>query len=325
MRIGVTGANGFVGSHTVESLLRNGHRVTCLVRRTSNLRWIRELGVGVVYGDLRSEEALPAFVRDQEAVVHLGALTRAPSDEVMRAANVGGTRNLLTAIARERPPLRRLLYVSSQEAAGPVSFARPLTEEDPLAPATSYGRSKAEAELVVRSFGETIPFTIIRPSSVYGPRDKDAFVLFRLIGRGILPHPANSGRLSVLAVANLVHGIRLALESEAAVGRVYYLADDGTTTWEELGGFAEEALGCRARRIAIPRWAIGLGAAAGDVSRLLGGRVGLLNRDKLRMMVQANLTVSTERAKAELGYRPLVTTAQGIAVAVRWYRDQGWL
>ncbi len=180
MKAIVTGANGFVGSHLVERLLREGLEVVCLVRPTSDRKWIEGLSAQVRAEDPGDVEALARAVAGADFVFHVAGLTRGLTDEEYLAVNAEGTRRIIEAVARSGAAIRRFVYVSSLAAVGPNPTDRPLDETSEPRPQDSYGRSKLAGERIVLEAGGRMPVTIIRPPAVYGPRDSNFLPLFRM-------------------------------------------------------------------------------------------------------------------------------------------------
>ena len=176
MKTLVTGATGFIGSHLVEELLKGGHRVTCLVRKTSNLQWINGLNVRLIYGDCTIKESLLNAVADFDYIFHLAGLTKAANERDFFSANALGTENLVSAVIEKNPDTKRFVYLSSLAAAGPSCDGTPAKEAGEPKPVSAYGRSKLEGERIVMRHKNTIPVTVIRPPAVYGPRDKDFYI-----------------------------------------------------------------------------------------------------------------------------------------------------
>lgn len=324
MRIAVTGATGFIGSHLIESLLQKGDHPVCLIRKTSNLQWLPYPEIEFVTGNLQEPESLVDFVKNAEAVIHLAGITKARTEAEYRAGNFAGTINLVRAIQKFNPEIRRFVYASSQAAAGPSPDGVPLKEDDAPHPVSAYGRSKLEAETYLKNT-EAFPFTIIRPPAVYGPRDKDVFSAFKLCARGIQPLVGKDKYLSIAFVKNLVKGFLLALEKECARRETYFITDDGILTWKTLTQMIANALGKKPIRIHIPESLLSVPA---ELSGLIGNilnRPMLFSRDKIMEIRQHFWTVDISKAKVELGYKPDFTTEEGIRETARWYLENGWL
>jgi len=325
MKIAVTGATGFIGSHLCESFLARGHEVTCLVRNPGKLRWIAGLPVRLVTGDLESPDALKAFVSGQDIVVHAAGLTKARTLEEYLHANVGGTERLLQAIRAHDPRINRFLYLSSQAAMGPSGENAPLTEDSEQKPMSLYGRSKSLAEKSMQSFRDALPMTVIRPPAVYGPRDTDVLAVLRVVRGGIVPVLGGRHLVSVLFVKNLVHGVSLAIERPMGSYRSYFFTDGRELTWGELLDLMGQAIGRKALRVRVPLFAAAAAAGISELWGSLSGRPALLNTD---IFAEARLkfnVVSDQRARSELGYRPPFSSEQAFAETVSWYRAEGWL
>jgi nucleoside-diphosphate-sugar epimerase len=182
----VTGANGFIGSHLVEHLLASKMEVRCLVRKSSDLRWIEGLPVRIRHGDVRDgSEDMKSAVDQVDLIFHLAGSTKAQSQESFDSSNFTGTMNLAEAAVRYAPNLSRFVLVSSQAAAGPSKNRLPVRETDVPRPVTPYGRSKLKAEQALLARSGELPVVVVRPPSVYGPRDRDFLTLIKLVNRGL--------------------------------------------------------------------------------------------------------------------------------------------
>lgn len=319
MRALVTGATGFIGSHLVEELLKKGYRVACLARKSSSLRWIEGLDVSVRYGDCLEPESLRDAVADADVIFHLAGLTKAPRAKDFFSVNVEGARNILQA-ASGSPGLRRFVHLSSLAAVGPSTKEAPVNEETEPAPVSDYGKSKLEGERAVLSFGGKVPFTIIRPPAVYGPRDKDFNVLYRMLMKGIFPDWGES-QYSLLYVDDLVRGLIQAAESPAAEGNVYFLADGEVHTNADIAGAISEALGKNFLRLRLPRGIVPLVAGLGG---RLGKQGGIL-RDRARELKHPRWTCSAIKAGEAFGFQPKTGLAEGVKWTANWYRIHQWL
>ena len=182
--VALTGGTGFVGSHVAEALVTAGWSVRALVRRPTSAGWLRGPGIETVTGDVRDPGTLGPLLRGASAVVHVAGKTGARSLEDYRAANAGGTEKLVHA-TREGAPGAHFVLVSSLAAAGPSGAGAPVRPSDPPHPVSSYGVSKREGEEAVERSG--LPFTILRPSAVYGPRETAIRDLFVAASRGFAP------------------------------------------------------------------------------------------------------------------------------------------
>lgn len=326
MKALVTGASGFIGSHLVETLLTNNIEVRCLVRATSSLAWLLDKNVEFVTGDCRDRDSLRQAVRGVDLVFHLAGLVRARDLDEYFQVNCLGTRNLVQECLRIRPELSRFVLVSSQAVVGPSPDGRPLTESDTPVPISSYGWSKLLAEKEVLEEAERLPVVILRPSPVYGPRDKDFFSIFKMIHLGLRPVLGEQPRfLHLIYVKDLAEGCLRAAVVPEARGNIYFLAEERKYSWEEIGEIVSLASEKRTRSFRIP---VGMSRVISVLSELwagLRGRAAVINRDKVREMLARFWLCDTSRARRELSFEIRYPLAVGAREAYRWYRAQGWL
>lgn len=322
----VTGSNGFIGSHAVEALLRNGFGVRCLIRRSSDRTWLSGLDVEFHEGDLRDPASLETAVSGIDWIFHLAGCTKASSRQAFMAANAEGTAHLLRAAARQGNRVGRFIYVSSIAAAGPDSGDRPLTEEDPPRPVTWYGESKLEGERITQSFRDRIPVTVIRPPVVFGPRDKDVLRFFKSVSLGFIP--ALGGKDSwagFIYVEDLAAGLIAAADSEAASGRTYFLATEGACSWTEFGRCIGRNLGRRTFRVPVPKpFLVGL-LLFHEAAGRLRGRTGILNMGKYPEYRNRFWRCDASAARRDFGFRPSAPMTEAVERTVRWYREAGWM
>lgn len=326
MKALVTGATGFVGSHLVERLLREGVETACLVRPTSSLAHLEGLDVERRVATLEDPEALARAVEGVELVFHCAGLTRARSLPTYAAANVAGTQRLLQAVAQQGRTLRRFVYVSSLAAVGPCPSDEPFDERAICLPRDAYGATKLAAERAVLAELKWLPGVVVRPPAVYGPRDRNFLPLFRMARRfGLAPVIGSpSKQLTVVHAADLADCLWRAATSAAAEGQTYFVGS-GTHTWSEVLDALAEALGKRLRRMPIPALLARLAGEWGEVKWTLTRRPQLISRRKVRDMLQPRWTCSWAKAADELGYQPQVSLDAGFRQTAEWYAASGWM
>jgi nucleoside-diphosphate-sugar epimerase len=325
----VTGATGLVGAYLVQRLAADGWRVRALVRAPASAAWLEPLGAVLIRGDIMDLERLRASAAGCDVVFHTAAMvTGRGSWTIFEAANVGGTRHVIAAAESAGA---KLVQVSSVAVYGGEARYRdtPTDEETPLAPLPSgahYARSKRDAEaLVLRAHTDgRLWATAVRPDVIYGRNDRQ-FVprVARVMDRGLFP--IFRGGTSVMAIvhaANVADGIVRAASTPTAGGRVYNLANDFPVTVSEFVRYGEEGLGRKVRRIPVPLPVarVGFGAVAAVV-RVTRGRS--MARDAARSLdfLSKDNPFSSERARRELGWTPIVRPEIGITEAFRWWRE----
>ncbi|MFQ5796769.1 MAG: NAD-dependent epimerase/dehydratase family protein, partial [Candidatus Bipolaricaulia bacterium] len=302
MRALVTGATGFVGSHLVEALVNKGYEVTCLVRKTSNLQWLEGLSISRVYGDVTDKASLREAIRDVNIIFHFAALTIALTERDFDRVNHLGTKHLIEACLTQNPDCRRVLYCSSQAAAGPSRNGTPVTEEDEPNPISFYGKSKLKAERVILQHAERLPVTVIRPSSVYGPRDRDFYRYFRLINKGLMidqPVLGEERFLNLVYVKDLVEAAILAAESPNTLGRTYFITDGQIYAWSQMAAEIASALNRHPAQITVPLFWVKVAAWLAEGYGKLRGRPMLLNRQKVNDYYQSFFICDGSKAEKE--------------------------
>ena len=325
-RVLVTGGTGFVGSHLVELLMQRGYSPVCLVREPSRLRWLSGLDVELVAGDCRDSGSLEGAVQNVSIVIHAAGLTKARHSRDYYDVNHLGTRNILEACARHNPGIDKFILLSSLAAAGPSRNGVPTGERDAPHPVSDYGWSKLRAEEEVLGFKHQFPVDILRPSAVYGPRDRDMFELFLWASRGLTVEIAGGDRtISPCYVKDVAAAILASAEKKTASGGIYFVADSTPWSWS---GFREVLLatgGVRARNLVIPTSAAYLIGLVSELGSLITGRPALMNRQKVREAVQPSWLCDTTRTEKELGFTPAYTLQQGLQITWQWYRDNNWI
>ncbi|MBI1811009.1 MAG: NAD(P)-dependent oxidoreductase [Nitrospirae bacterium] len=320
MKTLVTGATGFIGSHLVEELLKRGHSITCLVRKTSNLQWIDGLNVRLIYGDCAIKESLLNAVADFDYIFHLAGLTKACSEDDYYNANVKGTENIVKATIENNPGIKRFFYLSSLAAAGPSCDGKPLNEDCEQRPVSLYGKTKLEGEKIVYGNKKNLPITIIRPPAVYGPRDKDLLVFFKMVKSGVVPYWGKC-YYSFLYVYDLINGIILATLSKEAVGEIFFMTDGNIYSSDDIIEAISDALQKRPMKLNIPKFVM---PALGFIAEKAKG-LSIISADRLRDIMYSHWICDTHKANVLLKYEPNVGIKEGIKWTADWYRIHQWL
>ena len=322
----VTGGTGFIGSHLTEALIRKGVQVRCLLRKTSDLKWLKGLPIEFVHGDCNDKTSLEKTVGGVDWVFHLAGVTKAIKEETYFEVNGLGTENLIHACLENNPRLQKFIYISSQAAAGPSRNGCNKKEFDPCKPVSFYGRSKRVGEESVLTHAHELPVLILRPSAVYGPRDKDIFAFFKCLSRRIKPCPTGPDQhLSLCYVQDIVQGILLAVETRTKSGEIFFLSDGHDYRMEEIGDIVAQAMGITVFRIPVPkRMILGIACFSEYLSKYFR-RPSLLNKDKAEEMIQKDWVCDITKAKTLLGFEPRVPLPEGAKLTFEWYKKEKWL
>lgn len=322
MRAFVTGGSGFIGSHLIDALIRNGWQVRALSHRRPLLQADR---IETLSGDICDRAVLQEALKGTDVVFHLASAlgsTTISQDEFFRI-NAQGTAAVLEA-ARARP-VSRIIHVSSAGVLGPVRSGDIAGESYPPEPASIYDRTKLEAEkMALRAAARGMEIVVVRPGWAYGPRDRRTFKLIKTIDKKkIVLLPRGKARQTPVYIDDLVRGFLLAAQS-GKKGEIYHLAGNEILTAGEI--VAAIAAACAKKRpvLFLPLFSAYLAGHIFEKLYLPLGKEPPLNRAKLSFFNHSK-PLSVQKARRELGFSAEVDFQQGIRLAVTWYRDQGWL
>ena len=352
MRLLVTGASGFIGSFIVEEALRRGFDTWAAVRRSSSKAFLGDERINFIELNLNDEAQLRQQLqgKDFDYVIHAAGVTKCLNKEDFFRVNTEGTKHLVNALRAVDMPLRRFVYLSSLSVFGAIHEHQPyeeIRETDTPRPNTVYGQSKLLAELWLDSLnapatmppnfskvldGSTaettapFPYIILRPTGVYGPREKDYFIMAKSIKQhSDFAVGYKRQDITFVYVQDVVQAAFLALE-KGEIGRKYFLSDGQVYQSTTFSDLIREALGHPWWiRITAPVWVLRVVTFFGEYIGRLTGKVTALNNDKYNILKQRNWRCDIEPARRELGYEPEYDLKRGVGLAIKWYQENGWL
>ena len=325
--IALTGATGFLGSHIADTLLARGCQVRASIRATSSLRWLEGKHVETVQMDLTDPADCRGFLEGTAGLIHCAGAVTAPTEEVYRKANVTSTACLLEAATSAwagQEEAAAFVLISSLAAHGPAALDRPAVEANPCRPITAYGRSKLAAEKLLDARPLGFRTAILRPPSLYGPRDAEFLPLVRLARKGW------TGRLGRrLMGLSLVHGCDAAeaavalLETRSATGP--FFVDDGRTgyDWSALAEALGRMAGRKIRTLPVPVGLLKL--AAFFVGRNRANRSPVLNQDRIRDLEAEGWVCDGRHLVEATGFKPRWEAAAGFTDTLEFYLKENWL
>ena len=330
MKILITGASGFIGSFIVEEALRQGFGTWAVVRKSSSRSFLQDERIHFIELNLSSEEQLKEQLKEHQFdyVVHAAGVTKCLHKEDFFRINTEGTKNLVRALIALQMPLKRFVYISSLSIMGAIREEQPyqeIRESDKAQPNTAYGKSKIEAEEWLDSV-KGLPYVILRPTGVYGPRERDYFMM----AKSIQAHTDfavgfKQQDITFVYVTDVVQAVFLALE-KGQTGRRYFLSDGEVYQSSTFSDLIRKELGNPWWiRITAPIWLLRVITFCGEYIGHMTGKVTALNNDKYYIMRQRNWRCDIEPARQELGYEPKVKLAEGVHRSIQWYKENGWL
>ena len=336
MKILVTGASGFIGSFIVEEAIRRGMETWAAMRGSSKRDFLTDERIQFIELNLSSQEQLENQLRGHEFdyVVHAAGVTKCLDKSDFYKINTEGTKNLVRALINLRMPLKRFVYVSSLSIFGDIREQQPyqeICETDTPRPNTDYGRSKLQAEqwldsLLEDESSESFPYVVLRPTGVYGPRERDYFMMAKSIQQHTdFAVGFQQQDITFVYVLDVVQAVFLACK-KGKKGRKYFLSDGQVYQSATFSDLIRQELGNPWWiRITAPIWLLRIITFLGDKWGHMTGKISALNNDKYHIMKQRNWRCDIEPARRELGYEPKYTLAEGVPLTIKWYKENGWL
>lgn len=331
MKILITGASGFIGSFIVEEALKQGFETWAAIRKSSSKEYLQDERIHFIELNLSSKAQLIEQLRPHQFdyVVHAAGVTKCLNKADFRRINTEGTKNLVDALLDLQMPLKRFVFLSSLSVFGAIKEQLPydeIREDDTPKPNTEYGRSKLEAERYIDSIGSRLPYTILRPTGVYGPREKDYFMMAKSIKQHIdFAVGYQRQDITFVYVTDVVQAVFLALE-KGETGRKYFLSDGQVYQSTTFSDLIHEELGRPWwLRITAPVWVLRVVTFFGEYIGHMTGKVTALNNDKYNILRQRNWRCDIEPARRELGFEPKVQLKEGVKTTIQWYKDHKWL
>lgn len=320
----MTGADGFVGKIVCHRLIESGYTPRAGLWDGGLWPALQAAVPGTnefsIIGDLGANPDLSAALAGVFAVVHLAARVHVMHDKAFdplqefRRVNLAGTAALAQAAAAQG--VRRFVFVSTAKVNGDSTSATPFTEEDPPDPQDPYAVSKWEAEEALRSIAvkSGLEIVIVRPPLVYGPGVRANFLhLLRLVALGVpLPLPDAANRRSLIGVENLADFLVQCVGNDGAANQTFMVSDGEDVSTRELSARLARALGCSARFLPVPEFAVRLAA-------------GLVGKEAAANRLLGSLVINAHKARHTLGWDPPVTLDSGLATTARWYLESSRL
>lgn len=312
MKILLTGATGFVGSHTAEVLLEQGHEVRANIRASSSLDYLNGLNIELIEANLLSEEDCRRLVQGMDVVVHNAGVTRAKTAADFKRYN--HDMSLMLAQTAQQAGVSRFVFVSSLTARGADGVGKP---------SSPYGWSKLEAEQALTTLD--IPTISLRLAGVYGPRDKDILSLFQMAQRGILPLP-DKGVFQPIYVRDAAEALLAACHSSAT--GAYSIAEDNRYAWAEVVSVFEAVINRNIRPLYLPSTFFEtIGFLSEQASNLLriAPQFDLRRAQDLARFQWTVDEAGLLEAQTALQWRAATGLSEGMQATAAWYHEAGWL
>lgn len=333
-RVLIVGAGGFLGSHLLEEAVRRGGlEVYAGIRKTTSTRWFPKEGVHILHFDFENPADVERVLRDSLPegekwdwiVYNLGA-TKCLRYKDFDHINHGLLRTFVEALERTGMMPAKFLYISSLSAMGPGDERgyTPFSETMIPRPNTRYGASKLKAEMELQM--HPVPYIIFRCTGIYGPRDRDYFMMLDAMKKGFdFSVGFRKQMLTFIYAPDLAKAVFDALE-KAPVKEVYNIAEPRAYSQGDFRRIAADAIGRRfVVPVKVPLWGTRAVSWAAEKIGIAKGKPSTLNTDKYNIMKQRNWCADTRKARRDFGFTAPTPLREGVRESVEWYRREGWM
>jgi len=322
----ITGASGFLGFHIINAALEANVDVYAAVRGSSSTDHLEHLSLKFISLNYESVSEMAAVIKQQKFnyIIHAAGITKAKTIQEYNLINNIYTTNLALAAAQNIDFVKRFVFISSLAATGPLSGkGQCISEQTTPAPVTAYGRSKLNAEKNILKLN--LPVTILRPTAIYGPREKDIFLVVCQVSKGIelyigkLPQQLSfiHGKdMGILAVKTL-----FAVEANG----VYNVSDGETYSRYDFASIVKLNMGKKTLQLHLPVAVVKIVLFFVEMFHKMTNKVPPVNREKLQELMAENWICDISKARKDLNFTPLYNLKSGLHDTIQWYRDNKWL
>lgn len=331
-RVLVVGAGGFVGGYFVELGLKLGCEVWAGVRKSTKRDRFSDPRIRFIQFDYDDQSQICGAMRNalgdlrwDYIIYNLGA-TQVRTYADFNRINYEYLKTFTGALHHEHKVPEKLLYISSLSVMGPFDEkgSGKVTEEMLPQPNTRYGASKLKAELWLAT--AEIPYIIFRCTGIYGPWDKDYFLMLKSIKKGFdFGVGFRRQMLTFVYAADLALAAYMALD-KAPTGEVYNVSESAVYTQRQFRKLASHKLGNKfVMPLRLPLWIVGAACCVVEKFGALRGKSTTLNRDKFRILRQRNWACNTSKAQRDFGFEAPTSLEEGIGNTIDWYVKENWL
>lgn len=324
----ITGASGFLGYHIIQAAIEKGLNVYAAVRKSSNIEHLKELPVRYLFLDYDDEEDITRQLAESriDYIIHAAGDTKALKQEVYDHVNATYTLHLAKAAEKLGSNFKKMVFISSLAAVGPLpDIYNKITEETTPNPVTAYGRSKLLAEKWLANI--SIPTTILRPTAIYGPRDKNIFIVIKMISRGLDPYmgtiPQQLSFVHAMDVADVAVQSLFINNGNGSV--IYNITDGNSYSRYQLSDIIKILLKRKAARFHIPMPLVKSLAFFLETINGWFKKPSVISREKLHELAARNWICDISKAKKELAFVPKFDLQTGLEDSVSWYQRNKWL
>jgi len=333
-KIIITGASGFIGSFLIEKALSLGWETWAGIRSSSSLEYLQNKNILFLELDFANKDKLTEQLRGFKKmfghidyIIHNAGVTKCLNPADFDRINFRYTANFVDALRDADCVPSKFLLMSSLSSfgVGDETNYTPIRLTDTPHPNTAYGKSKLKAEEYLKN-KPGFPYIILRPTGVYGPREKDYYLMLKTVKAGLdVGAGCRPQHLTFIYVKDLVEAAFQALESPLE-NRDYFVADGDVYTDKEYTALVKKTLNKKhvlSLKVPLPVLKF-VSVMAENISKITK-KPSTLNRDKYKIMKQRNWECDIQPLKDDLGWQPGYNLEKGLKESVEWYKEKGWL
>ena len=319
-RVLITGASGFLGYHLLLSALQQNLEVFAAVRKNSKIDHLKELPIKYLFLDYDDVDSMTTLLAENKIkyIIHAAGVTKAVKQKNYNDINSTYSVNLAKAALALGSTFRKMVFISSLASIGPLNdFENNITEQTVPTPVTAYGRSKLLAENELAKI--RIPLIILRPTAVYGPRDKDIFIMLKTVSKGFDPYIGKI--LQQLSFVHVSDVANVAVQSLFVINTgAYNITDGNCYSRYQFADIVKVILNKKAIRFHIPMPIIKALAYFLESFNSLINKPAVISREKLFELAATNWICDISKAKNELNYIPKYNLESGLKDSIIWYQ-----
>ncbi len=333
-RVLITGASGFIGSTTVDKSLELGYETWAGIRKSSNFNHLKDNRLNFIDLKYNNREALKKQLTELftlhgkfHYVIHIAGLTKARNISDFDKVNYTYTKHLVETLIEINATPDTFVFMSSLSVmgAGDEINYTPIKSTDTPSPDTAYGISKLKTENWLKSLNN-FPYLILRPTGVYGPRDKDYFILIKAVNNGLDVGAGYKKQILTFIYSEDLANVIFKLIDGGITRKEYIVADGDSYTDSEFNKTVQDALNRKkVIRIKIPLFIVKPAAYISEKVAALFGKTSTFNSDKFKIMKQRNWACDVTPLKEDINFVPDYRLKKGIIKTIRWYKENGWL
>jgi nucleoside-diphosphate-sugar epimerase len=329
-KILITGASGFIGSFLVEEAIKRNYEVYAGIRNTSKITYLKDSRIQFFKADLADKEAIKSNLTQFgkfDFIIHNAGITKTCKKSDFEKVNFHYTKNLIEALYETNNIPDKFIQISSLAAYGPGNkkTLKPIQLTDMPKPISLYGKSKLKTEQYIESL-KGFPYLIFRPTGVYGPREKDYYVMYKSIKQGLETYIGTSKQqITFIYVKDLSKLVIGALESNITC-KSYFVSDLKEYTAYEFNWLIKRVLDKKTITLVLPIFLVKLIAYLSEkISCFLFGKIPTLNTEKIKEISQKNWLCNSSDLVKDFNFQPEYDLGKGVSEAIEWYKMEGLL